>query len=181
MTCLASAIGGGRVVCILLTACQKSTSKFRKFGEGNVSPLPSRLGQGWRMVSRHDPQSCSCRFDSDPCLQLGAPVAQMDRVHSSEDGDLSSNLSGGTNSILHSLMVSRVCEVYSNKDSYSLDSVSVRRRNRGEAIHAHRFGISRTKPFFLLSACRDAISNNMLGQVAYSTCHIMLSEITCPR
>lgn len=145
-----------------------STPIFEKVcGEGNVSPLPSRLGQGWRMVSRHDPQSCTCRFDSDPCLQLGAPVAQMDRVHSSEDGDLSSNLSRGTNSMIDAWMTFAPCEVYSNKGSYSSGNVSVQCRYRGGAIRRHIARTSKAKRSFLLSACRDAISNNMLGQVAY--------------
>ena len=38
----------------------------------------------------------------------------------------------------------------------------------GQPFVLHNVRIAKAKPSFLLSACRDAISNNMLGQGAYS-------------
>src|SRR5207245_2502156 len=72
---------------ILLTACQKSTPKFKKFGERKRVSAPSRLG---------------------------APVAQWKERLAANREVTRSNRVGGTNFKINALMISLFCEVYSN-------------------------------------------------------------------
>jgi hypothetical protein len=134
MTLSASAINdGGRVVCILLTTRQKSITKFQKFGDKGTCHRPLAQWEGEaETVQVRAWQITRSRFDSDHPLQSFKKCA---------------------------LMLFLPCEVYSNRGFYSLDSVSVRFGNRGEAIRTDKSGISKAKPSFLLSACRGYYLN----------------------
>lgn len=142
MTCLASTVRVAVESGVFYPRLTKtSTPIFRKVcGEGNVSASPRPLGPG-RQVSK--PPSLA---KTEPRVKIPPRPPTF---------------------MIKSLTISQLCGVYSSKDSYIPDSVSVPFQSRGGAIHGRNARISTAKPFFLLLAWRHAISSNMLGQGVY--------------